>query len=62
MTRKDYELVSDVIQTLQRSADPTGQVPLSKVTGELAAAFSEDNPRFNHNKFVKACGFNPVKR
>ncbi len=55
MTRKDYELIASVF------ADYSKVCELSETIGEgiakeLANAFAFDNPRFNPQRFLKACG------
>lgn len=59
MTRKDYELIAQVFADLESDFNNCGsdEVSLSVVIEELARAFGKENPRFDFDKFVKACGF-----
>ncbi len=51
MTRKDYELIA---QTIRNSILPTGAQ--AAIAGNLAVALRATNPRFDSERFVKACG------
>lgn len=57
MSRKDYEAIAERIA---RSADKyrhdAGQDIVLEIVEDLAEIFAEDNPRFNFDKFVQACG------
>lgn len=64
MTRKDYEAIAKALRKVRadRSA-PNGGVLPSEVLGTiediedaLAGVFASDNPRFNRDRFVEACG------
>ena len=59
MTKKDYELIAQVFADLESDFNNCGSdaVSLSIVVEELARALGKDNPRFDEDKFVKACGF-----
>ena len=58
MTRKDYQLISEVfakfgkIQQLDQSIDWTGEDLARNLTDALQA----DNPRFDRARFLTACG------
>jgi hypothetical protein len=58
MTRKDFQLIADVMAGL--SADWktswTDTVSLSLVAEELADALATTNERFNRETFLTACG------
>ena len=63
MTRKDYELIAKAIDT---SLDkhwwggeefPEGTDILRCLVRDLAEALVQDNPAFDRDKFVSACGF-----
>lgn len=62
MTRKDYVLIADTIANLreqQRDAGPfTNNPSLLEVAEELAHALQGDNPRFDRDRFLVACGVN----
>ena len=65
MTRKDFELIADVIYGFeppfcdcnQTEADDEAQIMVTR--GALAYAFSaflkEENPRFDEKRFMAAC-------
>ena len=55
MTRKDYELIADVIKNLDEVIDETAFAVLDV---RLAGALAGDNPRFDGVKFAQACGVN----
>lgn len=57
MTKKDYELVADTISDLLDKAREGTDMNrhFRQVARKLAAAFAEDNPKFDSNKFLKAC-------
>lgn len=57
MTRKDYELIARSIKweisgfygELERTA-------IASTVERLARAFAAENPRFDRERFIKACG------
>lgn len=62
MSRKDYEIIAEAI----KSAKPPTcshldckeqRKALRAVTSMLSSAFMTDNPRFDPDKFTRACGF-----
>jgi len=55
MTKKDYELIADVIKNLDEVIDETA---FAVLVVRLAGALAGDNPRFDGVKFAKACGVN----
>lgn len=58
MTRKDYQLIAHHISRASRGWE-TGVTP-DQVTRylatELAYALAQENPRFNRERFLTACG------
>jgi len=50
MTKKDYELIARTIAGL-----PFGHSDKMKVADEFSFQLRRDNPRFNEEKFLKAC-------
>lgn len=55
MTKKDYELIANVIYSLylgHENWNRNGQQVASKFADKLA----EHNPKFNRSKFLEACG------
>ena len=60
MTRKDYVLIANTISELmmsQRDRGAFAHAPsLDEVARELAYALEGDNPRFDRDRFLDACG------
>ena len=57
MTKKDYQAIADVIR-----AEVTRNGPIDsarRIAEGLAIILATDNPRFDRNRFLAACGFNP---
>lgn len=61
MTRKDYEKIAETLKNSLPRAPKTGYDPLLDLKLELVNRFitmlEQDNPRFDADKFLKACGF-----
>lgn len=62
MTKKDYELIA---KTLNHAREYEGNAPddkkiiitlLDVLADDLSEELAEDNPRFDRNRFLKACG------
>lgn len=53
MTRKDYVMIADVIKNLDECIDSYG---LEVLADNMADALESDNPRFNRDRFLVACG------
>ncbi len=62
MTRKDYQLIADVLRAEYVDAD--GGVPemvVERIAERLATALKDDNPHFDQNHFlVAALGWSPL--
>jgi hypothetical protein len=60
MTRKDYVLIADTLANLMSDFNNGGEdsVSLSLVAQELADTLEADNPRFDRERFLTACGVN----
>jgi len=58
MTKTDYEMVASVIKfTLETYQDnPESILTISILVDRLADELEFDNPKFNRNKFLNACG------
>ena len=54
MTRRDYLLIAKLIK--DASAAPGFAVRHAFVAHALADALAKDNPRFDRERFMKACG------
>lgn len=50
-TQKDYKAIAEIIRKTYTSYDLTYR----NITRRFADYFAEDNPRFNRDKFFKAC-------
>lgn len=50
MTKKDYELIAECLRVLPKSI-------LKSVAEHFSEILGADNPRFDRNKFLKACEF-----
>jgi hypothetical protein len=65
MTRKDYELIAGAVgrsamaSSLSRNAvkRAAAEKALRLVAGDLAATLAHDNPLFDRERFMCACGF-----
>lgn len=63
MTRKDYELIAKAINdTRLRIGDDLGHNPeqnrgVRRAAAHLADALAQDNPRFDAQRFLTACGY-----
>ena len=67
MTKKDYELIATTIATrlseLETNYTGTRNTAHNRITEleflayDFSIAFKTSNPKFDSDKFVKACGF-----
>jgi hypothetical protein len=55
MTKTDYEMVATSVKRWYGLMNVT-YLTLFELVDELATAFESDNPKFNRNKFLTACG------
>lgn len=60
MTRKDYVLISEVIKTARKVEGNLGTVLISveHLAHTLATELEIDNPNFDRERFLVACGVN----
>lgn len=60
MTRKDFELIAGVIKALRQDQRDRGAFAhnpdLKEVAEWFALTLQEENPRFDRDKFLTACG------
>lgn len=59
MTRKDYVKIAEAINATRKAIDTeyrSGGATLAFLMGYLESVLKLDNPRFNREKFRKACG------
>ena len=56
MTRKDYVAIARAIyQTRQDRHDGVATMTLESVAERIATVMEVDNPRFDRERFIKAC-------
>ena len=60
MTRKDYELIARVIDSIRGVNNDADQIADS-ITYRFIGALKADNPRFNEDIFLEASGYNRTK-
>ena len=53
MSKKDYELVAAIIRGHQDGG--TRDIVVRGLALSMAMEFQKDNPRFNKERFIKAC-------
>ena len=61
MTRKDYVLIADSIKTARDNWDgftPEAREAIDGLARSLASKLGQENPRFNRETFLTACGVN----
>lgn len=57
MTKKDFELIAKVIRR-NHSIDRKGTVSTCRdIVIDFSLELLQDNPRFDSNRFIEACGF-----
>ena len=65
MTKKDYTAIADVLAQRKRVLDIAGKdtpdatarlAELNSVAYQLSHMMAQDNPRFNRERFLTACG------
>ncbi len=56
MTRKDYELIANVLYLYVRPIELQEDCEVAALAIDLADSLALDNPRFNKAKFLFACG------
>jgi hypothetical protein len=63
MTRKDYKLIaSSILMQLSFYKDLTPEASaVRELARKLATQLEQENPRFNRDVFLVACGVNGVK-
>ena len=60
MTRKDYVKLASAVHQAHRDTDSDGSTvtpaAIASVAYKLAAILATDNPRFDRDRFLRACG------
>ena len=59
MTKKDYELIASALNNTYLGHKEWVRT-LEQIAGTLADTLAEHNPKFNRNKFLTACGIQPL--
>ena len=54
MTRKDYQLIASALKESYYGVSDRDD--WRKITKDMAKALASDNPAFNREMFLKACG------
>ena len=55
MTRKDFELVAEVLSGHYQNGDEKAKAEIAACALTFAQRLQSTNPRFNVQRFVKAC-------
>ena len=56
LTKKDYVAISSILKPYVDDENDPVHAAVFSISMELSAYFKEDNPRFNVEKFLAACG------
>ena len=57
MSRKDYVAIAEILNNWFHN-HPINEHDFGDLVGEFSLMFSDENPRFDFDKFEKACGLN----
>ena len=61
MTKKDYELIAKAIKNATADLIISANTETTdNIVWGLALELEKENPKFNRNKFVKACGLDDL--
>jgi hypothetical protein len=58
MTRKDYVMIAEVINRNTGSLTESAFIDFARMAEDLATELQNDNPRFDRDRFLTACGVN----
>lgn len=58
MTRKDFQLVADVIKSHAKNAEDSSVI--NAIALDFSVRFQKVNPRFDTKRFLDACGLERV--
>lgn len=61
LSRKDYKVIAEIIKTSRREEGTTTMLSTEwvgprNIATRLADYFAQDNPRFDRDQFLAACG------
>lgn len=57
MTKKDYELIAECVNSTKGKFYPSINDCIAEIVIKLCLSLRAENPRFDSRKFIKACGF-----
>ena len=58
MTRKDYELIAEVLRNSNEIID---EISMAFLIDNFAKELVLENPRFDRDRFANACGMTPTE-
>ena len=58
MTKKDYELIAETIRASKLNWAGNNNGLVDDISRALSDTLAKENPRFNREIFLKACGVN----
>ncbi len=57
MTKKDFQLIADILKDYNLSTECFEEkLQIQSIIGRFANVLGENNPLFDRNKFINACG------
>lgn len=56
MTKKDHILIANVLATTRNEPAFIDKLTINRIAYELAYTFKRDNPKFDRERFLEACG------
>ncbi len=56
MTRKDYVMIAEIINRNSTSGNESTYIQFARMAEDLATELQNDNPRFDRDRFLTACG------
>ena len=60
MTKKDFELIANIVKGLNYPQGPLKAIHTTKVAIRFSKVLADKNPKFNSDKFLIACGLKKV--
>lgn len=58
-TKRHYETIASTFADLAPSS-LYSRIELARILGAIAVQFARDNPLFQTDQFIRACGFDPI--
>jgi len=56
VTRRDFEQIAQIIKLASDLKFSDSNKAIEAIANQLAAKFKSDNPRFDRERFLRACG------